>query len=238
MSRVVALEKVIGVVILEDDPMVLELHRQYIGRVNGFSLLGCAADGDAGLRLIGRQRPHLAIVDIYMPGLSGLELLKHIRKQGWNTDVILVTAAHDADSVQQGIQYGATDYIIKPFTFPRFKKALEHYRNYFDKLRAGGKLISQQDIDTLKAAAGQAAKTNALPKGLQRTTLDLIVELLRNKNSYFTAPEIAATLGISRITVKRYLNFLRESGYLQETLAYGPVGRPQQKFQVIKGIMN
>ncbi len=233
-----ATEKTIGVVILEDDPMVLELHRQYIGRVDGFGLLGCAADGDAGLRLIGRQRPHLAVVDIYMPGLSGLEILKHIRRQGWNTDVLLVTAAHDTDSVQQGIQYGAVDYIIKPFTFPRFKKALDHYRRYFEKLRNGDRSVSQQDIDTLKAAAGQTVKKGALPKGLQRSTLDLILELLSHKSSYFTAPEIAASLGISRITVKRYLNFLHESGYLQETLAYGPVGRPQQKFQVTKGLTN
>lgn len=230
------METEIGVVILEDDPMVLELHRQYIDRVTGFNLLGSAADGDAGLRLIGRKRPHLAVVDIYMPRLSGLELLKHIRKQGWNTDVILVTAAHDTDSVQQGIQYGATDYIIKPFTFARFKRALEQYRNYFNKLRVGSKSVSQQDIDTLKVNLGLSDKKNALPKGLQRTTLDLIVELLRNKSSYFTAPEVAATLGISRITVKRYLNFLQESGYLQEKLTYGPVGRPQQKFQVTKGI--
>lgn len=232
------METVIGVVILEDDPMVLELHRQYIGRVKGFNLLGWAVDGDAGLKLIGRHRPHLAIVDIYMPGLNGLDLLKHIRKQNWNTDVILVTAAHDAESVQQGIQYGAADYIIKPFTFARFKKALEQYRGYFNKLRAGDRTVSQQDIDTLKTGSGPAAAKSALPKGLQRTTLDLIVGLLRQKSSYFTAREVAATLGISRITVKRYLNFLQENGCLQETLAYGPVGRPQQKFQVTKGMLN
>jgi Response regulator of citrate/malate metabolism len=230
------METVIGVVILEDDPMVLELHRQYIGRMKGFKMLGHAADGEAGLRLIGRCRPHLAVVDIYMPGLSGLEILKQTRKQGWNTDVILVTAAHDTDSVQQGIQYGAADYIIKPFTFARFKRALEQYRNYFNKLRAGGKSVSQQDIDTLKATAGLAVRKNALPKGLQRTTLELIVELLSNKSSYFTAPEIATALGISRITVKRYLNFLHDTGYLQESLTYGPVGRPQQKFLVTKGV--
>lgn len=228
----------IGVVILEDDPMVLELHRQYIARVRNFSLLGCAADGEAGLKLIGRRRPHLAVVDIYMPGLSGLELLKNIRKQGWNTDVILVTAAHDSESVQQGIQYGAIDYIIKPFTFARFKKALERYREYFTKLRTGDKAVSQQDIDTLKADAGLTGSRNNLPKGLQRTTLEVIVELLRHTSGYFTAREIAITLGISRITVKRYLNFLLEGGCLEETLVYGPVGRPQQKFQVTKEIPN
>lgn len=231
------METAIDVVILEDDPMVLELHRQYINRVKGFKLRGSAADGDEGLKLVGKCRPHLAVVDIYMPRLSGLEILKDIRRQGWNTDVILVTAAHDTESVKQGIQYGAADYIIKPFTFVRFKRALEHYRHYFDRLRAGDRLVSQQDIDTLRANATVSAPRSALPKGLQRTTLNTIVEQLRQLNNYFTAREVAATLGISRITVKRYLNFLQENGWLKETLAYGPVGRPQQKFQVIKGML-
>ncbi len=231
-------ETAIGVVILEDDPMVLELHRQYIARVRNFNLLGWAADGEAGLTLIGRRQPHLAVVDIYMPGLSGLELLKHIRKQGWNTDVILVTAAHDSESVQQGIQYGAIDYIIKPFTFARFRKALERYRDYFTKLRSGDKAVSQEDIDTLKADAGLAGRRDDLPKGLQRTTLELIVEVLRHTNGYFTARELATALGISRITVKRYLNFLLDGGCLEETLVYGPVGRPQQKFQVTRQLIN
>ncbi len=230
------METMIGVVILEDDPMVLELHRQYIAKVKGFTLLGSAADGDAGLKLIGKYRPHLAVVDIYMPGLSGLELLKAIRKQGWNTDVILVTAAHDAESVQQGIQYGAADYIIKPFTFARFKKAFDHYRDYFNKLRVGGRPVSQQDIDTLKTS-DSLQTADDLPKGLQRTTLDLILAMLRNRKGFFTAREVAAALGISRITVKRYFNFLQENGCLRESLTYGPIGRPQQKFQVTKEMM-
>ena len=232
------MDTTIGVVIVEDDPLVLELHRQYILRVKNFSLLGCARDGDEGLRLIRRQRPHLAIIDIYMPGISGLDLLKHIRKQGWNTDVILVTAAHDVESVQQGIQYGAADYIIKPFTFSRFKKALEHYRRYFNKLRGSDRPVSQNDIDRLKTNDGLTDTKGALPKGLQRTTLNHIVGLLRDTNGYFTARDLATALGISRVTVKRYLNFLQENGCLQETLTYGPVGRPLQRFLVNKGMIN
>jgi len=233
------MEKMIGAVVLEDDPMVLELHRQYLSRVKDISFLGCAKDGDEGLKLIERVHPHLAIVDIYMPGLNGLELLKAIRAQGLNTDIILVTAAHDVDSVQQGIQYGAIDYIIKPFTFARFKKALDSYRQYFIKLRTSKRTMSQQEIDTLKSSsAGRVRENHHLPKGLQQNTLDLIVELIRDKSGYFTTREIAAALGISRVTVKRYLSFLQDNGCLKETLAYGPVGRPMQKFLVNKEMLH
>lgn len=232
------MDTIVGVVIIEDDPLVLELHRQYIVRIKNFSLLGCARDGTEGLRLISKKQPHLAIIDIYMPGMSGLDLLKHIRKQGWNTDVILVTAAHDVESVQQGIQYGAADYIIKPFTFGRLKKALEHYRQYFNKLRCSDTSVSQTDIDRLKTNNCLTDKKSALPKGLQQTTLNHVMGLLRDTSGYFTARDVATALGISRVTAKRYLNFLHENGCLQETLCYGPVGRPLQRFLVNKGMMN
>ncbi|EAX47973.1 response regulator receiver and unknown domain protein [Thermosinus carboxydivorans Nor1] len=232
------METSISVVILEDDPMVLELHRQYLSKVKGFNLTGWARDGEEGVNIIAKLQPHLAIVDIYMPGISGLDVLKHIRRQEWNTDVILVTAAHDTDSVQQGIQYGAVDYVIKPFTFTRFKKALETYRRYFCKLRTKEQLISQKDIDMLKNNIVGLSDKSMLPKGLQQTTLDLIVELLRQKNGYFTVKEIASALGISRVTVKRYLNYLQEGGILKGMLSYGPVGRPLQKFLVNKELIN
>ncbi|EGO62171.1 response regulator [Acetonema longum] len=225
------MDNMIKVLILEDDPMVLELHRQYLSRIKDFLLVGCAQNAQEALNLMAARQPHLAILDIYMPGINGLEVLKHIRRQGWNTDVILVTAAHDNDSVQQGIQYGAADYIIKPFTFTRFKKALENYRRYYYKLRIGERTISQSDIDALK---NQAASRNnqSLPKGMQQKTLDHIVTVLRTRTGYFTAKEIATALGISRVTVQRYLNYLVEDGSLKGTMSYGPVGRPLQKFQV------
>ncbi|HMM19809.1 MAG TPA: response regulator [Selenomonadales bacterium] len=232
------MEMVISVVILEDDPMVLELHRQYVDRVKNFELSGCAMNGKEGAGLIERVRPHLAIVDIYMPGLSGLQLLQQIRASGWNTDVILVTAAHDTESVQKGIQYGAVDYIVKPFTFLRFKKALDSYRHYFAKLRSEGTFLSQSDIDMLRGSGDSRPECGGLPKGMQQNTLDTIVEYIRHKNNYFTIREIAESLGISRVTIGRYLGYLCKTGCLKEVLSYGPKGRPLQKYLVQKELLN
>ncbi|MDR3591280.1 MAG: response regulator [Negativicutes bacterium] len=225
------MEKVLNVVIIEDDPMVLELHRQYVGKMPEYRLAGCAASGEEGLQLVHDLKPQLAIVDIYMPGINGLQLLKNIRSSGLNTDVILVTAAHDTDSIQQGIQYGATDYIIKPFTYQRLRKSLLNYLRYYDKLHSNHR-FSQKEVDMLKAGSNkeEEAYNNDLPKGLQQSTLDLILKALKEKDGYFSILEVSDGLGISRVTVRRYVNYLKEIGWLKEMLSYGPVGRPSQKF--------
>jgi response regulator of citrate/malate metabolism len=225
------MDQVIDVVVLEDDLMVLELHRQYVNRIRHYRLRGYAQNGLEGIELIGRIRPHLAIVDIYMPGMDGLQLLKHIRSQDWNVDVILVTAAHDLESVNQGIRYGAADYIVKPFTFRRFKKALDNYRLHFEKLRSTVSQLTQQEIDLLrtKTIADSAA---SLPKGFRRTTLDVIVELLQQIDGSFTVKEVSGRLGISRVTVGRYLSYLCWKGYLREVPSYGLVGRPSYMYHL------
>lgn len=232
------MEKVLKIVIIEDDPMVLELHRQYIGKMPEYKLVGCAQSGEEGLKLLADQNPQLAIVDIYMPGINGLQLLKNIRSSGLNTDVILVTAAHDTESVQQGIQYGATDYIIKPFTYQRLRKSLLNYWRYYDKLQSSNRL-SQKEVDMLKAGArSEEAADDDLPKGLQYSTLELILKVLKEKEGYFSVLEVSEGLGISRVTVRRYVNYLKDIGWLKEMLSYGPVGRPSQKFMFAREFTN
>jgi response regulator of citrate/malate metabolism len=228
------LETTIDVIIMEDDPMVQELHRQYVSKVKGYKLVGVAQNGEEGLQMINTLNPQLAIVDIYMPILNGLEVLRQSRKLGLNIDIILVTAAHDSEVIQQGIQYGAVDYIIKPFTFQRLRKALTSYSNYYSKIGTKAQL-SQQEIDMLKANATANKQEISLPKGLQRTTLGVIVNLIKKKTAYFTANEISEETGISLVTVRKYLNFLYKSGWLKETLSYGTVGRPLQRFMLAGG---
>ena len=232
------MEKTLNVVIIEDDPMVLELHRQYLSKMPEYKLVGCAQNGEEGQQLLDSLKPHLAIVDIYMPGINGLQVLKHIRSSGINTDVILVTAAHDNESIQQGIQYGATDYIIKPFTYQRLKKSLMNYLQYYNRLHSNENL-SQKDVDMLKdAARDEGPAESQLPKGLQQSTLNLIFKMLKEKEGYFSILEVSDGLGISRVTVRRYVNYLKEIGWVKEMLSYGPVGRPSQKFMVQQEIFS
>jgi len=223
---------VLKVVIVEDDPMVLELHRQYIVKMPEYKLVGCAKSGEEGQKILDDLKPHLAIVDIYMPGITGLQLLKHIRNSGLSTDVILVTAAHDTESIQQGIQYGAADYIIKPFTYNRLRKSMINYLQYYNKLHASN-MLCQKEVDLLKVTSREKeAIDNDLPKGLQHSTLNLIITKLKKKDDYFSIMEISDDLDISRVTVRRYINYLKDIGWLSEILTYGSVGRPSQNFMI------
>ncbi|WP_425060311.1 Transcriptional regulatory protein DcuR [Sporomusa carbonis] len=226
----------IDVIIVEDDPMVLELHRQYINQVKGFKVVGQAADGKTGFNIISELRPQLVILDVYMPGDNGIDLLRRVRTEGLNTDVILVTAAHRTETIQQGMQYGAVDYIIKPFTFQRFKKSLKSYQQYIEQIR-NNQQLTQTDIDCLKGVVSTESHLssleelkNSIPKGLDKATLESVLSIVKEQTGYFSASEISKLVGISRVTVRRYLNYLCDNGWLKGILSYGPVGRPLHKY--------
>jgi response regulator of citrate/malate metabolism len=134
------------------------------------------------------------------------------------------------------MQCGVVDYIIKPFTFQRFKKALRSYQQYFERIRNSQQLC-QKDIDCLKGTSLNENNPNSLddlkeniPKGLDKATLELVLKSINLQTGYFTASEVSKLVGISRVTVRRYLNYLYGSGWLKGILSYGPVGRPLHKY--------
>ena len=225
----------IEVVIVEDDPMVLELHRQYVFKTKGFTLVGEARDGSEGLKIISTLKPQLAILDIYMPETDGISILKKIRSLGINTDVILVTAAHNSEMIQLGTQYGAVDYIIKPFTYRRFKKALTDYLRYISKIKDKNN-FTQEEIDGLRAVKAARTDKDSLPKGLDEGTLNMVMTVVKKRKGYFTAYEISGAMGISRVTARRYLNYLCENGLLKTIMSYGPIGRPIHKYSMNQDI--
>lgn len=71
-----------------------------------------------------QQEIDLVLLDVYMQQDSGLDLLPTIRESGRAIDVIMITSAADAATVQTAMHYGVVDYLIKPFQFPRFEEAL------------------------------------------------------------------------------------------------------------------
>ncbi|TXK89505.1 response regulator, partial [Parageobacillus sp. SY1] len=136
------------VLLIEDDPMVQEVNRQFIEQVKGFTVIGVAANGVEGIQLIRKLHPDLVIIDIYMPHKDGLETLKEIRSEGYEVDVIAITAASDIDTVRRVLQNGAFDYIMKPFKFERLKQALENYHSFRQALNEKESL-TQKELDAL-----------------------------------------------------------------------------------------
>ncbi|SXD53155.1 response regulator [Klebsiella quasipneumoniae] len=114
-----------NVLIVDDDPMVAELNRLFISQVADFHCCGVAATiADANAMLSHLAPIDLLLLDVYMQQESGLDLLPALRADGRNIDVIMMTSAADALTVQTALRYGVVDYLIKPFQFPRFEEAL------------------------------------------------------------------------------------------------------------------
>ena len=116
----------INVLVVEDDPMVAQLHEHYLSQIKGFQLCDIAGNGDTALKLLRQNKYDLIILDVFMPTMDGLQLLAKIRENGYDVDVIIVSAANDKDKIKLALRLGAVDYIIKPFEFERFNLALNN----------------------------------------------------------------------------------------------------------------
>lgn len=227
------------VILIEDDPMVREVNRQFIERVPGFELVDMAKNGKEGLDLIEIHHPDLVLMDIFMPELDGLETFKEIRNRNYNIDVITVTAANDMATIQRILHLGVFDYIIKPFTFERMEQTLLNYKQF--KLRTmNAEDVTQQELDSIM----QRQMTNVplhekkhildeqfpLPKGLNKATLEKVLQFIEGKPEGVSAEEVAQAIGVARVTARRYLDFMEKQKLIEMENVYGNVGRPVNKY--------
>jgi len=217
---------VIKVLIVEDDPMVAELNRRYLANIEGFRLQGIADNCNQALSVLETEDIDLVLVDIFMPGMNGLEMLTKIREAGHGVDVIMVTAARDTVSVKKALRLGAVDYLIKPFEFERLNMALQQYKARVDAIHRRD-TVCQRDIDA--QILDRPARCN-LPKGLDKNTLQMIKTAIDTIAAPFTIEELAKQAGISRVTLRKYLDHLVASGMLTVELVYGSIGRPVSRY--------
>lgn len=223
--------KAIRTLIVDDDPRISELHRRFAEKVERFEVVGVANTlADAG-DMVELLAPDLVLLDLFFPEGSGMELLRQMRSAAAPSDIILITAAREMASLQEALRGGVFDYIIKPVYFPRFEEALQKYRDYFDRLHAGGDL-EQQDVDRLFRPHGaEQAEGKALPKGIDPLTLAKVREVFEDPQVRdLSAEEVGERVGVSRSTARRYLEFLIAQGILSADLIYGVVGRPERRY--------
>ncbi|ERF48682.1 response regulator [Staphylococcus arlettae] len=217
----------IRVLIVEDDPMVAQLNKQFLAKIEGYTLVAMANSVAEARERLTTEVIDLVLLDVYMPEEDGLALLSDIRAQQLPTDAILITAATDVTQVQTALRYGAVDYLIKPFEFERFKTALNKYKQHYDLLQ-GQQSISQTSLDRQLLSQTQTpdnAQAN-LPKGLTQKTLQAIINKVNDSGERaFSTDEIAEMANISRVSVRKYLKFLADIEVLEESMTYG-IGRP------------
>ncbi|PAQ12875.1 hypothetical protein CD798_17360 [Bacillaceae bacterium SAOS 7] len=224
----------IQVLIAEDDPMVAQINQQYVEAIPGFHVQAIANAPEAALQEVQANRPDLILLDIYMPGMTGLELLKNIRLLNKSIDVIVISAANDMASVRKALQYGAVDYLMKPFQFDRFQQALLSYQRRYEMYVRSNE-VNQGEIDELFFSKEKKAIRKVLPKGLTKETLKLVwLSVEKWTEDDFSADDISFHSGVSRVSVRKYLSFLQEIGVLEERISYGSVGRPQTRCRILK----
>ena len=217
------------VLIVEDDPMVAMINEQYIKRNKNFQLVGKCKDGTAALEFLEQNSVDLIVLDVYMPHMDGLETLRTIRNRQIPVDAIMVTAANDRSSVEEALHLGIVDYLVKPFTFDRFQMALEKFISQTNAFRDFDTL-NQKNIDHIIDNSRKKSE-DAFPKGIQEKTLLLIMEYLKdNAGNWFTGDEIAEQVGLTGVTVRRYMNYLAESGRVTAEMNYETGGRPCMRY--------
>ncbi|MCD8793465.1 response regulator [Staphylococcus gallinarum] len=224
----------IRVLIVEDDPMVAQLNKQFIEKVEGYDLVDITHNVKDATSVIETQSIDLVLLDVYMPDENGLTLLTYIREHHYKIDAILITAASDADKIQTAMRYGAIDYLIKPFKFERFKQSLLQYKHkhqFFNENQS----FDQSTLDSrlFNKSETKSDGTATLPKGLTKGTLQAIIDKVTHSGKQtFSTDEIAEIADVSRVSVRKYLKFLADINVLEESLTYG-IGRPvyQYKFR-------
>jgi response regulator of citrate/malate metabolism len=222
----------INVLIVDDDFMVAKVHAGFIQRTPGFAVVGVAHTGARAVAETERLQPDLVLLDIHLPDINGLELMHRLREVAPELDVLVISAAREVETVRKALRGGIVHYLIKPFSQSDLQERLEHYRSAYHGLDSAKDVAEQSDVNRVFGLDLDRAD-RPLPKGCSVETLKLVEAALKAAEGDVSAAELAEQLGTSRVSARRYLEYLHDEGSLDVRLKYG-VGRPERRY-ILKG---
>jgi response regulator of citrate/malate metabolism len=222
----------IRVLVVDDEPLIADAHRAYTEKIEGFAVVAVAHSARDAMAALRAGPVDLVLLDLNLPDKHGLEVARALRTAGSGTDVLAVTSARDIAMVRAAVALGVTHYLLKPFTFAAFRDKLDRYKQYRSQLLGSGEVAAQHEIDRVFATL-RGADQDSLPKGLDARTLDLVVRALRAATGEvgLSAAEVAAVIGTSRVTARRYLEHLADGGRVFRSPRYGGPGRPEVEYR-------
>ena len=234
----------IRTLVVDDDFRVAAIHAAYVNKIDGFEVIAEAHSAAEAVSAVDRLRPDLMLLDLYLPDEHGLKLVARLREGHPPVDVIVITAAKDADSVRVAMQGGALHYLLKPFSFPVLRDKLLSYAQMRTRLSAlpsasqpgaglPGAGLPGADQRTVDRVFGALRATDQLAgvKGRSVHTLEAVEQLLSETDADLSAAEVAERTGMSRATAQRYLSHLHEVGRVDIKLRYGSGGRPEHGYR-------
>jgi response regulator of citrate/malate metabolism len=200
-----------------------------VDRTAGFGTAAVAGTGAQALDALARVPVDLVLLDMNLPDTHGIELCRRIRAAGAQVDVLAVTSARELTTVRAAAAHGVVGYLLKPFTYPALRDRLTAYAEYRARLHAAGDAAGQDEVDRVLGAA-RPSRPAPLPKGMGRETLDAVVAAVRAGDG-LSAAETGELIGASRITARRYLEYLADTGVVDRAPRYGGAGRPEMEYR-------
>lgn len=226
----------IKAIIVEVDPIAREINEKFLKKVKGFVLYDSADSIEKAKELILCGKPDLILLDVLFPKGNGIQLLKWIRLENIKCDAIIITADRKTETVEEAFRYGALDYLVKPFLFSRFKEALLQFKsrkNSFENIdNMKQEIIDKYTIKENKHMRKSSDNISGIKGFNQYTYEKVLVGISEMKYNPFTSEQIAENIGVSRVTARRYLDYLEKEKKLVIEMEYGNVGRPKNKYRI------
>ena len=221
---------ILSVLVVEDEPVAAEAHTAYVERVPGFAVATTVGTSQAALQALQDRHVDVVLLDMNLPDRHGLEVIRAMRAGGHRADVIALTSARDLDVVRAAVSLGVVQYVLKPFVFATLRERLLAYRAYREQVQAADQVGTQAEVDEVIGGLRAGAETR-LPKGMSEELLSRVSRALREADAGVSATEVGDAVGVSRVTARRYAEFLCESRLAVRRSRYTGSGRPEVEYR-------
>jgi len=176
------------ILIIDDEPKILEAVKSYFS-MNGYDVL-CAVDGKEGVTLFAQHSVSLILLDLMLPGLSGEDFCRKVRRES-DVPIIMLTAKVDEANIVNGLNIGADDYVTKPFSLRQLLARVQAVLRRHGGVKAGVYLSYKNlMVDTEKRIV--SLNGESLP--LTRDEFKILTLLMSRQTKIFTREEILETV--------------------------------------------
>ena len=202
-----------SVVIVEDEVEVAQLLAQYLLLPNGvagnqspkqglrqaqYQVVGIAGNLSTATALLQAIEPDLILLDIHLPDGNGLNLLTDLRRRGIKSEVMLLTAAKEEETLEKAMLLGACDFLVKPLMLGRLDQALARFEQRLHCLSDANE-VTQSMVDTLFGSKRQMLTSIRLPKGVALQIHQKIYDAFtQNATTALTSQQMSDLVGVSR----------------------------------------
>jgi DNA-binding NarL/FixJ family response regulator len=188
------------IVLADDHILVRQGIRKLLETRDDFQIVGEASDGEEAVKLVSEKKPDVALMDLWMPRLSGIDATRRIGKRGLATKVLVLSMHESRAYVEEVLRAGAAGYIVKNAAADDLIEAIDTIRDGVSYLSPA---ITQQVVEAIASPAPSSPSGLAVLTDREREVLQLIAEGLSSK-------EIAAMLGVSLKTIDSHRSNLME----------------------------